>query len=83
MTLLGNDAWVVGVVDLVSTVVVEDRRLDGVGFRKLDFGRIVDPVKTIADAVQNFGGHLWDTSALCVEILNCVNAPKSLCEVSC
>ena len=65
MTFLGNDPGVIGIDDLMSTIIVKDRRLDGVGTRQPYFDRIACPVDSIADAVEDFGGHLRGRSVVC------------------
>lgn len=59
MALVGNDAWIIGPLDLMSAVVVENRRLDGERGGELGFEGINRDVgMAIDDAIENFRGHL-------------------------
>lgn len=53
--LLGDDAWVVGILDAVAAVAVEDG--GGEDVEVLDGIRGVGHL--VADAVEYLGGHLW------------------------
>jgi hypothetical protein len=61
MTFLWDDTGIISHFDLVPAEIVEDRRLDGEGGSELGFDGVArDVAAAIADAIEDFAGHLQE-----------------------
>lgn len=56
----GNDSGIIGLLDFVSAVIMENRRLDGKRGSEVGFEFVVgrELVSAVANTVQDLSGHL-------------------------